>query len=242
MDEMARSPGKKRAQQAAGQSGSATGVRPARTTRLPAAERRAQIIAKAGEYFAENGLTAQTRGLAEACGVSQRLLYRLFPSKAALLQAVYDNEILGPFKAVWLLRLKDRRRSVEARLVEFYEDYFDTILTGKWLRLFLSSSLAEGTMAPEYISAIVMELTETIAEEVAAARGIDLPEDRDLVHEIGWALHGNVSHLAIRRHLYHTSDRPPIDRIIRLHIDVYLGGFAAMLANLAPDAARIDAA
>ena len=53
------------------------------TARLPAAERRAQIQAKAFEFFSEYGLTAQTRALAEACGVSQRLLYSAFPNKAA---------------------------------------------------------------------------------------------------------------------------------------------------------------
>src|SRR6476661_8413391 len=63
------------------------------TTRMPAAERRAQILAKAFEFFSEYGLTAQTRALAEACGVSQRLLYSVFPNKAALINAVYEAEI-----------------------------------------------------------------------------------------------------------------------------------------------------
>jgi hypothetical protein len=40
-------------------------TRPPRTgPRLAFVERRAQIIAKAGEFFAEYGLTAQTRSLA----------------------------------------------------------------------------------------------------------------------------------------------------------------------------------
>src|SRR3546814_12375117 len=46
-----------------------------RGSRLSFEERRAQILAKAVEFFAEFGLTAQTRSLAEACGVSQRLIY-----------------------------------------------------------------------------------------------------------------------------------------------------------------------
>lgn len=202
-----------------------------RATRLPAAARRALIIEKASEFFSEYGLTAQTRALADACGVSQRLLYRLFPNKEALLSAVYEHAIAGPFKAVWLPQLQDRSQPIEQRLHNFYEDYFDTILTRQWLRLFLYSSLADTAMAPDYISAIVMELTETIATEVAVAKGLRLPQDKDLVHEIGWALHGNISHLAIRRHLYQTADRPPIDQVIRLHVDAYLGGFAAMLSS-----------
>lgn len=52
---------------------------------LPYADRRAQILEKAIQFFSEYGLTGQTRHLAAACEVSQRLLYRYFPNKAALL-------------------------------------------------------------------------------------------------------------------------------------------------------------
>lgn len=208
---------------------SGAGATESRKTRMPAAERRAMIIERAEEFFAEYGLTAQTRALAEACGISQRLLYQQFPNKAALLGAVYDHAIVGPFKAVWLPQLGDRSRPIDDRLIDFYTDYFETILTRKWLRLFLYSSLADGSMAPDYISAIVMELTEKIAVEVAEAKGLDLPDDPDFVREIGWALHGNISHLAIRRHLYHTANCTPIERVIRLHVRSYLNGFASML-------------
>ena len=54
--------------------------------RMAPAERKAMILARAIDFFAEYGLTAQTRALAAACGVAQRLLYRYFPSKAALLE------------------------------------------------------------------------------------------------------------------------------------------------------------
>ena len=70
--------------------------------RMPFNERRAQILAVATEFFAENGLTAQTRQLAEQCGISQRLLYRFFPTKEDLVREVYNQEILGAFKAVFV--------------------------------------------------------------------------------------------------------------------------------------------
>ena len=76
--------------------------------RMAPAERKAMILARATDFFAEYGLTAQTRALAAACGVAQRLLYRYFPSKAALLDEVYSEAIVSPFKAVWLVQLKDR--------------------------------------------------------------------------------------------------------------------------------------
>jgi len=98
----------------AGKAGGKTAV----VVRLPPAERRAKLLASAAEFFAEYGLTAQTRALAAACGVAQRLLYRYFPSKAALLDEVYREAIVSPFKAVWLVQLRDRSRPLEQRLLE----------------------------------------------------------------------------------------------------------------------------
>ena len=120
--------------------------------RMAPADRKAMILSRATEFFAEYGLTAQTRALATACGVAQRLLYRYFPSKAALLDEVYQQGIAAPFKAVWLVRLKDRTRPFEERLAEFYRNYSAEVLTRKWLRLFLYASLAEVRMAPDYIA------------------------------------------------------------------------------------------
>ena len=109
--------------------------------RLPRAKRQELVLAKAADYFAEHGLDAQTRAIAEVCGVSQRLLYSLFPSKAALIEEVYNREIAGIFKAIWFVNLKDRSVPLETRLVAFYGDYYETLLTRRWLRLFLYSSL-----------------------------------------------------------------------------------------------------
>ena len=215
----------------------AAAARPERTGdelrggRLPHAERRAQILQTAGAFFSENGLTAQTRRLAEACGVSQRLLYRFFPTKEDLVAEVYRNEILGAFKAKWLVELQDRSRPVETRLTGFYEEYLAAVLNRKWLRLFLYASLSDTSMAPDYISAIIMQLLEVIMSETAVERGVSLPQDRAAVHEMGWVLHGAISHFAIRRHLYHSSQVLPENRVVALQVRMFLAGFEAMIAE-----------
>ncbi len=197
--------------------------------RLPFAERRALILRQAEDFFSEYGLTAQTRALAAACGISQRLLYRFFPTKEALLDEVYGDAIFGPFKAVWFDKLANRSQGIEERLIDFYEDYFSAVLTRKWLRLFLYSSLAEGKMAPDYIAAIIKRLITVIAEEVASELEVTLPDDEALVHEIAWTLHGSISHFAIRRHLYHASQDVPAETVISLHVRSFLAGFPAMV-------------
>ena len=199
------------------------------TVRMPAAERREQILSMAFNFFAEYGLTAQTRALAEACGVSQRLLYSQFPNKSALINAVYDKEIAGVFKAIWFVQLRDRGKSMEQRLNDFYREYFGTVLTRRWMRLFLYASLAEAEMAPTYIASIIMQLLEIVVEEAAREAGLQAPEDHAQGQEIGWILHGAVSHLAIRRHIYRDKTPLDVDKVIALQVKSFLGGLRAIL-------------
>ncbi len=201
------------------------------TVRLPASERRAQILQQAFEFFSDHGLTAQTRALAEACGVSQRLLYSLFPNKSSLIQAVYDAEIAGPFKAVWFQQLGDRAMPIHDRLVNFYCDYYDTILTRRWLRLFIYSSLADVDMAPAYIAGVVRNLLETVVQEAALAGGLKPPDDPSLLQELGWVLHGNVSHLGIRRHIYGNASAVPVRKAIAMHVTAFLAALPLLCAE-----------
>lgn len=201
------------------------------TARMPAKERRAQILDKAFGFFSENGLTAQTRALADACGVSQRLLYSVFPNKASLISAVYEAEIAGPFKAIWFVRLQERNVPLEERLVNFYREYYEAILTRKWLRLFIYASLAEVEIAPTYIAEIIRNLLETITLEAAHAAGVEAPKSHALLQEIGWVLHGNISHLGIRRHVYRDTTSIPVDTVIRMHVAAFLMGIPHLLKN-----------
>jgi hypothetical protein len=69
-----------------------------------------------------------------------------------------------------------------------------------------------------------------VVEEAAAEAGLELPSDRALIQELGWALHGNVSHLAIRRHIYHDQTAMPVDQVLALHVTTFLAGVRAVLA------------
>lgn len=207
--------------------------------RIPMRERRERILAQASEFFAEYGLTAQTRALADACGISQRLLYRCFPSKGALIQEVYRRDIAGPFQAAWLARLEDRSRPVAERLNEFYRDYCDAVLTRRWLRLFLYASLAEIDMAPSYIAEVITRMLEVIVAEACAERGVRAPASRHVRHELGWLLHGAVSHLAIRRHIYANTNPTPLEDVIAMHVELFLAGVGAALPAKGPRAAQV---
>ena len=200
--------------------------------RLSHDERKALILDRAADYLSENGFPLRTRRLAAACGISQRLLYHFFPNKAALIDEIFASAIQGPFKAVWFAELTDRSRPAEERLRSFYRDYFETLLTRRWTRLLLHSSFSKQNMAPRYISVVILRLLETIVEEVAAERGVTLPDNKPVVHEIGWVLHGAVSHLAIRRHLFHANLSVPEDLVLDAQITSFLAGFDTMVAEI----------
>lgn len=196
---------------------------------MPAPERKAQILAKAADYFAEYGLTAQTRALADTCGVSQRLLYSVFSSKAELLDAVYEAEISSPFKTPWLEELRDRSVPIAQRLGDFYREYYRSILTRRWLRLFLFAALDESDMAPTYTAQVICSLLDAIVEETSAALGLTPPDDPALRHEIGWMLHGNISHLAIRRHIYGDDTAIDPETVVTLQVNAFIAALPAVL-------------
>jgi len=65
--------------------------------RLSASERRKAIVQAVKNVFAAKGFDgATTRGLAEAAGVSEALLYKHFPSKESLYEAMRDDCVMDP--------------------------------------------------------------------------------------------------------------------------------------------------
>ena len=72
-------------------------------------------------------------------------------------------------------------------------------------------------------------MLEILVEEAAFEQRLRLPANPAEVQELGWILHGAVSHLAIRRHVYANTNPLPAERVIGLHIRSFLGGLAALL-------------
>ena len=61
--------------------------------RLSPDHRRREFVAKATEFFSEQGFGGGTRDLARRLGVTQPLLYRYFPSKDDLIREVIARSI-----------------------------------------------------------------------------------------------------------------------------------------------------
>ena len=65
--------------------------------RLPADERRAQILREAAQLFGSHGFNGTTtRDVAARVGLTEAALYRYFPSKQAMYEAILDERMARP--------------------------------------------------------------------------------------------------------------------------------------------------
>ncbi|MDQ6726344.1 MAG: TetR/AcrR family transcriptional regulator [Actinomycetota bacterium] len=97
---------------------------------LPAGERRAAIVAAALPLMVERGTHVTTKQIADAAGVAEGTLFRVFPDKNALLRAVIDAALDTSRTAAAIVaidrslpierRLEDAVRIVQRRTVEMW--------------------------------------------------------------------------------------------------------------------------
>ena len=208
--------------------------------RLPPEERRAQILERAYHFFFEYGLTGQTRHLASACGVSQRLLYRYFPGKAALVEAVYKDRFAAPFDEAWLNELAVGGGTVRTRLIVFYKRYAENVLTRRWLRLALYSALADNPFAAPYTDSIMQRILDTVASVSVHDMNLKRPHEGSALRDAGWMLHGAIVLGGIRHHVYGTSDGDTWSREIETCVDAFLAALPALLGLQSDPAPRIE--
>lgn len=140
------------------------------TKRLSATDREQQILAGAVDFFARRGLDAQTRELADELGITHALLYHYFPTKATLIERVYEQVIVGRWNPEWEALL-DGPLPVEDKLCRFYGEYLSAILTPDWLRILVHSGLADGLIPERYFGMLRERLFPRLMREARRACG-----------------------------------------------------------------------
>jgi AcrR family transcriptional regulator len=194
--------------------------------RLSPDDRRKEIVAKATEFFSDEGFGGGTRDLARRLGVTQPLLYRYFPSKDDLIKEVYRTVYLEPLDSGWERLLTDRSRPLRDRLREFYNAYTNVIFTRKWLRIYLYSGLKGLDINRWYVGIVRDKILTRIIRECRHEAGLPVqskPSAPEL--EMAWVFHSGIFYYGVRKYIYESPVLEDKERMISDALEVFLAGY-----------------
>ncbi len=199
--------------------------------RLDPAAREREIVEGAVAFFAEVGFDGSLRDLAQRTGTTHQNLLRYFPTKEALIERVYREVYLNRWDPEWESLLRDPGKSLEARLIAFYEAYLPAIFTYEWVRIFVFAGLKGVGISQRYLGLIQQKLIEPLAFELRIAAGIaDDPATLSPDElEVAWGLHGEIFYLAIRRWVYDMQTPDDLSPLIRTAVRGFLSGAAVAI-------------
>ena len=201
--------------------------------RLSPEERRKEFVAKATEFFAEEGFGGGTRDLARRLGVTQPLLYRYFPSKDDLIKEVYRTVYLEPLETGWEKLLGDRSRPLRDRLLEFYHGYTNVIFTRKWLRIYLYSGLKGLDINRWYVGVVREQILTRIVRECRHEMGLPIqgkPTTSEL--ELAWVFHSGVFYYGVRKYIYEAPVLEDKEQMIADALDAFLAGYQQVFGGV----------
>ena len=165
----------------------------ARRPRADAERNRARLLEAAKTAFAEKGRTASLDEIARAAGVGIGTLYRRFPTRDALVEAVYRNESDQLFAAA--ARLARTRPPVEA-LRAWLLLFVDHLAVKRGMSEALGSIAGGATELKETAGAKLKDGVALLVERAVASGGVRLDmEPLDLLR----ALAAPASSQAARR-------------------------------------------
>src|SRR3974377_1482574 len=195
--------------------------------RLSPDDRRKEFVAKATEFFSEEGFGGGTRALARRVGVTQPLLYRYFPSKDDLIREVYRTVYLEPLDPGWEKLLADRSRPIRDRLQEFYNAYTKVIFNRKWLRIYLYSGLKGLDINRWYVGVVRDKILSRIVRECRHEAGLP-PQTRPSAAELemAWVFHSGIFYYGVRKYIYDSPVLEDKEQMIADAVDAFLAGFA----------------
>jgi AcrR family transcriptional regulator len=195
--------------------------------RLPP-DRRERLIAEgAVRFFAEHGFGGQTRQLAQSIGITQPLLYRYFPSKEALIERVYQEVFVGRWNQQWECWLDDRALPIEERLLRFYRDYAQMILSYEWVRLFFFAGLRGLDFNARFLKMLSDRIFTRVIGELRFAHRLPLVSEvamRETEVELVWALHAAIFDIGTRRWIYGLAVPEDIDALVAALVTAFLVG------------------
>src|ERR1700759_4132747 len=204
----------------------------AKQQRLSPDDRRKEFVAKATEFFSEEGFGGGTRDLARRLGVTQPLLYRYFPSKDDLIKEVYRTVYLEPFDSGWERLLTDRPRPLRERLKEFYDAYTKVIFSRTWLRIYFYSGLKGLEINRSYVGIVRDKILTRIIRECRHEAGLSAQGKPSAVElEMAWVFHSGIFYYGVRKFIYEAPVLESKQQMISDAVDAFLAGFAQVFGE-----------
>jgi AcrR family transcriptional regulator len=203
--------------------------------RMKREDRDREIAAAAVAFFAEVGFDGDTLELARRLGVTQSLIFRYFPNKAALIERVYQEVYVGRWNPYWETIIADRSVPLQDRLVRLYKDYSRVSLTYDWVRIFMFSGLKGEDINTRYLKFLRSRILEPIAIEVRAELGLPTPEELPLKMseiELAWGINSRIFYLGQRKWIFNMPLDIELDQIIEHTIITYLSGAKTVVPML----------
>lgn len=200
-------------------------------------ERRAQILQGAIQFFAEVGLSGQTRELSVRLGITQPLIYRYFSSKQRLLDAIFEELFVKRWDPQWKSLIADASIPLEERIARFYRDFDRKILHREWVRLFVFSGLNGFPYNQLVFDRLRRDVFRPLCVELRKRHGYPSTTPGRITRqeiEMVWELHGVVFYHRMRQHVYGLQVKTGIDELIT-NLLFYLDGAAPrLLARIFP--------
>lgn len=206
-----------------------------RRRRLSGEARERAIVEEAVKFFAEVGFDGDTRELARRMGVTQSLIFKYFPNKAALVEKVYQEVYVGRWNPYWEVIIADRRVPLQERLTRHYCDYAKTALTWDWVRLFMFSGLRGEAINQRYLQFLRSRVLEPVAAEIRADLGLPAPSEVPLTVEeieLVWGINARIFYFGQRRWIFNVPLEADIDELIQLTISHFIAGAKVVVPGL----------
>lgn len=205
--------------------------------RMSTVDRKRQILDRAIEYFAKHGIDSQLRNLTKGLGVTHTLLYHYFPTKDALIKAVYEDVFESRWKPEWEQLLDNKKLTPEEKLNAFYVDYSNTVLTYDFVRILIFSGLSDHSISDKFFELLRSRLIPRLIRETrkyCELSSKSKPSQREL--ELLMGLHGGIFYIGIRRWIYgqaiYDSSNPNTEQeIIQDRIRSYLVSAQALFTS-----------
>jgi AcrR family transcriptional regulator len=207
---------------------------PKRRHRMAPQERERFILDNALRFFAERGLSGETRELARRLDITQSLIYRYFPSKDELIGRVYDKWFTDYWNDAWPEWIGDRSISLETRLLNLYRDYARVIFNYEWVRLFAFSGLNGLPHHMRFVMRNRAHLFPAIARELRHDHGMPSLEAvplTDFEHEQLWGLHATIYYVGQRRWLFGMPTATDVNTIMAARVSSFVTSTPAQVAT-----------